>query len=95
MGLEIIVGTKDDQDKPMFSLIPQEALLELAKVMTFGAKKYAPDNWRYVENAEQRYIDAAQRHINAHLRGEKVDSESGFSHLSHAVASLMMCIEVQ
>ena len=73
----------------------KHALLEAAKVMTFGAQKYAPGNWRKVEKGHDRYIDAALRHINAHLLGEKLDSESGLSRLSHAVASLMMAMEME
>ena len=88
-------GVKADAGKPEFRLIPQVALLEVAKVMTFGAKKYAPDNWRKVENAHSRYIDAALRHINAHLIGQHKDPESDLSHLAHAVCSLMMAMEMQ
>jgi len=83
-------GIKHDDNKPQFRLIPQMALLEAAKVMTFGAKKYAPNNWMLVKDGHDRYIDAALRHINAHLTGEVVDPESELPHLSHAVCSLMM-----
>jgi hypothetical protein len=91
---ETMNGTKHDQGKPQFRLIPQHALLEVAKVMTFGAQKYEPNNWMMVQNGHDRYIDAAQRHINAHLRGEMIDPESGFHHLSHAICSLMMAQEM-
>jgi hypothetical protein len=86
-------GVKADAGKPEFRLIPQVALLEVAKVMTFGAKKYAPDNSRKVDNAHSRYLDAALRHINAHLIGQHKDPESDLSHLAHAVCSLMMAME--
>ena len=86
-------GYKADSGKPQFALIPQQALLEVAKVMTYGAQKYAPDNWRKVDDAHNRYIDAALRHINSHLRGDRRDDESGLEHLAHAVCSLMMAME--
>lgn len=86
-------GVKHDNGKPEFRLIPQQALEDVAKVMSYGAKKYAPDNWRRVPNGHDRYIDAALRHINAHLRGEQLDEESGETHLAHAVCSLMMAME--
>lgn len=86
-------GIKTDAGKPEFRLIPQVALLEVAKVMTFGAQKYTPDNWRKVDNAHSRYIDAALRHINAHLIGQHKDPESDLNHLAHAVCSLMMAME--
>jgi hypothetical protein len=86
-------GVKFDGGKPRFGLIPPVALLEVAEVMTFGAQKYAPDNWRKVEGGHSRYVEAALRHVNAHLRGDRQDDESSLSHLSHAVASLMMAME--
>lgn len=86
-------GVKHDKGKPEFRLIPQQALEDVAKVMSYGAKKYAPDNWRKVPNGHDRYLDAALRHINAHLRGDVSDDESGLPHLAHAVCSLMMAME--
>jgi hypothetical protein len=75
--------------------VPPNALLAVAKVLTFGAEKYGRDNWRQVSNAETRYLDAALRHINAYQRGEAVDHESGESHLAHAVCSLVFMLEMQ
>lgn len=88
-------GSKHDSGKPLMGAVPPNALLAVAKVLTFGAEKYGRDNWRQVENAETRYLDAALRHINAHQRGEAVDPESGESHLAHAVCSLMFMLETQ
>ena len=33
---------KSDQDKPMYNLLPANAIESMAQVMTFGANKYAP-----------------------------------------------------
>lgn len=86
-------AVKFDTGKPQFSLIPQEALLEVAKVFTYGAEKYGVFN--YSNGMEYlRYIDAAQRHINQWLRGEDID-ESETNHLSNAIASLMMVLDNQ
>jgi hypothetical protein len=63
-------------------------------VLEYGARKYAPDNWRKVDNPEARYLAAALRHINAWRRGEKRDQESGLSHLAHAATSLMFIMEL-
>ena len=93
-GMDANEGVKHDHGKPMFRLIPQHALEEVAKVMTFGAQKYAPNNWMLVPSGHDRYVDAALRHINAHLRGDRHDDESSLSHLAHAVASLMMALEM-
>lgn len=88
-------GSKHDTGKPLMGAVPPNALLAVAKVLTFGAEKYGRDNWRQVENAETRYLDAALRHINAYQRGELADPESGESHLTHAVCSLMFMLEMQ
>lgn len=88
-------GSKHDSGKPLMGAVPPNALLAVAKVLTFGAEKYGRDNWRQVASAETRYLDAALRHINAYQRGEAVDPESGESHLAHAVCSLMFMLELQ
>lgn len=88
-------GSKHDSGKPLMGAVPPNAMLAVARVLTFGAEKYGRDNWRQVENAETRYLDAALRHINAYQRSEAVDPESGESHLAHAVCSLMFMLELQ
>jgi len=82
-------GVKYDQDKPQWTLVPFKALDEVVKVLTVGAKKYAPDNWKKVPNARQRYIDAAFRHMSAYASGEKLDDETGKSHLAHAMCCFL------
>lgn len=88
-------GMKFDDDKPRFDLIPPTAERMLADVLTFGARKYAPDNWRKVDDAETRYIAAALRHINAHRSGEQHDTETGLPHLAHAMCCLAFVIELE
>lgn len=87
-------GRKHDTGKPLMGAVPPNALLAVTRVLTFGAEKYGRDNWRQVENAGTRYLDAALRHINAYQRGEAADPESGESHLAHAVCSLMFMLEL-
>ena len=89
------LGMKYDQEKPRMGLLPPHALLEVSKVLTFGAQKYAPDNWKFVENGPERYRDAALRHITATMQGEVYDPESGLHHLAHAICCLMFIIDVE
>ena len=86
---ERVTGVKYDNDKPQWSLLPFKALKEVVDVLTYGAKKYAPDNWKKVPNAKQRYIDAGFRHFTAYAAGEKLDPETGKSHLAHAMCCLL------
>lgn len=83
---------KHDDDKADFTQIPQEALLEIAKVLTFGAKKYKAFNYSKPTN-HRRYVAAALRHINQYLRNEDMDDETKTHHLSNAAASLMMVLD--
>jgi hypothetical protein len=85
-------GVKFDQDKPQWTLVPFKAFDEVVKVLTIGARKYAPDNWKKVPNARQRYIDAAFRHMSAYAAGEKLDDETGKSHLAHAMCCLLFLL---
>lgn len=87
-----VAGVKFDQDKPQWTLVPFKALDEVVKVLTIGARKYAPDNWKKVPNARQRYIDAAFRHMSAYASGEKLDAETGKSHLAHAMCCLLFLL---
>jgi hypothetical protein len=59
------------------------ALLELARVAGFGAKKYAPFNYLRGFVWSLSY-NALQRHILLFMSGEDRDSESGRLHMAHA-----------
>jgi len=88
------VGAKHDAGKPLYNLIPVHAEAELVDVLTFGATKYAPNQWRNVENATERYTAAAMRHLAAYRMGETHDTESGKHHLAHAMCCLAFIIEM-
>lgn len=75
-------GVKFDQDKPRMDLLDADALEGLAKVLTFGAKKYAAHNWRG-GLSYSRLLAALLRHTFAILRGERIDPESGLPHIDH------------
>lgn len=89
-----ILGRKDDSDKPRWDLLPWGPLSEVVGVLTYGAKKYAPDNWKHVSNPRSRYFSAALRHVVAWQTGELIDPESGHHHLAHAICCLLFCIWV-
>jgi hypothetical protein len=87
-------GVKHDQEKPDFSLLSPFALEEVAKVMTYGAKKYSANNWRGGFKYT-RILAAVMRHLNAYQKGELKDPETGLSHLAHASCGLMMLLEFE
>jgi len=81
-------AVKDDKEKPRYDLIPPEAMETLAEVLTYGAKKYEPHNWRKGFEWSRLYA-ALLRHLGAFWGGEDTDPESGLPHLSHALACVV------
>jgi len=66
-----------------YSLIPWDAMDEVARVYAFGAEKYASHNWRKGYEWSKSFSSLC-RHIFAFWRGDDRDPESGLSHLAHA-----------
>lgn len=87
-----VQGVKYDDDKPRWELLPFRAVKEVVEVLTYGSKKYADDNWKIVPEARKRYISAAFRHLTDWAGGEKKDSETGKSHLAHAICCLLFLL---
>lgn len=93
MGDKVIMnGRKDDKGKLRWDLLPFKALREVVKVLTFGAEKYQENNWKKVEEPQKRYFAAAMRHLSAWHDGEAGDSETGVSHLAHAICCLLFML---
>jgi hypothetical protein len=92
---DALAGMKFDKDKLEYGLYPHIALQETVRVLTFGAKKYARDNWRYVDDADRRYFDAAMRHLWAWKAGETDDPETQMNHLAHAACCIAFLLHLQ
>ena len=88
------VFVKADQGKSRWDLLPFRATEQIVKVVTFGATKYGPDNWRNNPQHE-RFVSATFRHLYSWITGEKNDPESGLSHLAHAMCNLMFLLECE
>lgn len=89
---ELIVNgfKKNDLGKLEWSLMPEEALEQVVKVLMFG-KKYGAWNW--LDNANQveysRFMDAIERHFKAYKRGANRDAESNLHHLAHVITNCL------
>lgn len=83
---ETDLGVKHDAGKPRYSLIYWPFITGIARVLTYGALKYKEHNWKYVENAEERYKDAVIRHL---MDADGLDPESGEDHLLHSACNIM------
>jgi hypothetical protein len=88
-------SAKYDQDKPMYNLLPANAIDSMAMVLTFGAKKYAPEAWRNVPNGLERYRAALLRHAFAIQHGELIDEDSGLPHSAHVMCCAAFINELE
>lgn len=87
-----VTGIKYDSDKLEFSLLPKGVLQPVLRVLSFGKKKYAADNWQRVDNSKERYYNALQRHLTQWWEGEKTDPETGENHLAHAACCVFFLL---
>lgn len=86
---EDVKGRKDDAGKLRYDLLPWDVLEQVVKVLTFGAKKYDDNNWKFVPDAKTRYEAAMLRHFSSYKQGEYNDKETNLPHLAHALTCLM------
>ncbi len=82
---------KHDSAKTRLELLPPEFLDATAVVLAFGAQKYGERNWEQGMKWS-RVFGAMMRHMWAWWRGEKVDPETGYSHLWHAACNVAFLI---
>ena len=82
---------KFDEGKPGYSNIPRLALLEVAKVMTYGANNYGKYNYSgKIESS--RLTDALERHLNKYMMNEDID-ELSYHHIAHVAANALMLLD--
>ena len=86
-------GKKYDDGKLRYELLPKEALEGVVRVLTFGAQKYADNNWQHVKPIS-RYYGALLRHVEAVRAGGWLDPESGLPHLDHAMCCVVFLREM-
>jgi hypothetical protein len=86
------LGIKFDGEKLRWDLLPWEEVSEIVDILTFGAKKYADNNWQHVPNRRTRYFAASMRHLTKWFMGERLDPESGRNHLAHALCCILFLL---
>jgi hypothetical protein len=85
-------GLRFNEGKTRYDLMPPFALDQLAKIFTFGAKKYAERNWEKGMKWS-KVIASLQRHLAAIMAGEDYDSESGLLHAAHVTWNALVLTE--
>ena len=76
--------------KVPLSTVSALVLQELGVGMMEGARKYGRHNYRVVGVRSSVYYDATLRHLMAWWEGEDIDPDSGLSHVTKAICSLVV-----
>lgn len=90
-------GAKLDAGKVRPSLILNDmsrALLAVAEVGTFGARKYSDGGWLEVPDGFRRYTDAMDRHRLKETAEGPYDLESGIPHAAHLAWNALARLEL-
>ena len=86
---------KYDTGKLDWTLIDFTALEGTVRALMQGEIIYGRDNWKTLENAEQRYKAALMRHVVAYMKAPDVKDESGESHLSHIICNALFLLHFE
>lgn len=85
-------ATKFDTGKPRLELIPAAPMVEIARVLEFGARKYGVNN--HTKGMQwSRLIGSLKRHLLEFELGNDTDEETGYSHLAHLVTNALFLME--
>lgn len=76
--------------KAPMSTVPAAVLAEVGVAMLEGACKYGRSNFRIAGVRSSVYYDATMRHLMAWWEGEDTDPDSGMSHITKAITSLVV-----
>jgi hypothetical protein len=87
-------GRKDDAGKLRWSLLPIRAVEDVIRVLEVGAARYGDENWRKVQNRRLRYFDATCRHLFKWFIGQRIDPETGISHLAAVACNALFLAEI-
>lgn len=88
-------GAKLDAAKNRLGLVLRgfaRALVLVGEVGTYGARKYTPNGWKEVPDGEERYMDAAFRHLFDEVL-DPTDPDTGLQHLAQTVWNLLAVLE--
>jgi len=72
------------------SVLPRNVIADVALGMMEGARKYGRHNYRAIGVRASVYFDATNRHLDAWWEGEDIDPDSGLSHITKAISSLVV-----
>lgn len=77
-----------NEGKPQWSLMDFKAMEPMIRVLEYGTKKYARDNWKKGLSVSS-LVDCMMRHVAAMNAGEMIDKESKLPHIGHIQCNAM------
>ena len=97
-GKAVTVGSIKDSNpkdalgisKVPMSTVPVPVMMEVALGLMEGGLKYGRHNYRAIGIRFSVYYDAAMRHVGAWWEGEDIDADSGLSHITKAISTLVV-----
>lgn len=81
--------------KAPLSTVPFGVVVEVGVGMLEGSAKYGRHNYRCAGIRESVYFDATMRHLVSYWEGEDIDADSGLSHITKALCSLVVWRDAQ
>lgn len=81
--------------KPGLHSVPPMPLYEYGLAHMQGALKYGHYNWRDDPVSVSTYTEAAKRHIDLFLEGQKNASDTGIHNLAHAMCCLSILMDAE
>lgn len=86
-----MAALKETEGKVPLDLVDPNLMVEVAKVLAFGAQKYS--RWDWLEGLSFSQIQGAMlRHLTSWIEGEDVAPDSGLSHIAHLAANAMFIL---
>lgn len=84
-------GVKEKTGKLRMDLLPEDALVSIAQVLTWGAGVYGDRNWEK-GISYQDLKGAVKRHLAKFDLGQDLDEKDKLPHLAHLAADALMML---
>lgn len=81
------------EGKVRYDLVPWHLMEDVVRVIEHGAAKYGEWNWHTDKIKCSTYVGSTLRHFLAWTKGEDMDPDSGYHHLTHAIAGLLIVLD--
>lgn len=77
-----------NEDKRKWSLVHFKSIEPMVEVLEYGAKKYAPENWKKGLDKKE-ILESMMRHLASLMDGDTLDEDSKCKHIGHIMCNAM------